>query len=306
MNMHNPISGLIIKATGGFYYVQCDGGVYQCRARGIFRKEGISPLVGDTVKIAPAESAQDGPYPEGTVDVIEPRKNELKRPPLANLDRLVIVSSLTKPRPDLLAVDRLASIAEYKGIEPVIVFSKIDTGDAGEFVEIYKKAGFSVCAVCNKTGEGVDALSALLQTGVSAFTGNTGVGKSSLLNRVEPRLLLAVGDVSQKLGRGRHTTRTVELFPYHDGYLADTPGFSSLDLEWAQLIRKEELQHTFREFAPFVEKCRFTGCSHTKEKGCAVLEAVENGMIPRSRHESYCALYDQAKEIKDWEFKDRP
>jgi ribosome biogenesis GTPase len=243
----------------------------------------------------------------GTVETILPRKNELLRPPLGNLDRLVIVASTVSPPPDTLAIDKLAAIAEHKGIEPVFVLTKIDLCPPGPLPGIYRAAGFGAVAVSNHTGEGVQELAGLLNGGINAFTGNSGVGKSSLLNRIVPGHLLEVGGISRKLGRGRQTTRTVELFALDGGgYAADTPGFSAIDIVRTQIILKDELQYDFREFAPYLGKCQFTGCSHTKEKGCAVLEAVESGAIARSRHNSYLAMYDEIKDIKSWEIKNRP
>ena len=288
--------GLIIKATGGFYYVKCGGSVYECRPRGIFRKEGISPLVGDMAQIT-----VDGET--GTVEKILPRKNELSRPPLANLDRLVIAASTIQPPPDIRSIDKLATIAERNGIEPVVVFTKTDLCDAAPLLALYRAAGFLAYAVSSVTGEGVGELSALLQTGTSAFTGNSGVGKSSLLNRIAPRLSLEVGGISRKLGRGRQTTRTVELFEVGGGFIADTPGFSSIDIERTQIILKEELQFYFRDFAPYINKCRYTDCLHIKGDGCAVLAAVQAGLIAQSRHDSYRAMYDEVKDIKEWELK---
>jgi ribosome biogenesis GTPase len=290
------LDGLIIKSTGGFYYVECGGSVYECRARGIFRKEGISPLVGDIVKIAADGSS-------GTVAAIHPRRNCLERPPLANIDRLVITASVCQPPPDLLGIDKLTAIAEHKGIEPVLVFTKDDISPADELVRLYRRAGFAAFAVSSKTGDVPPELAALLSCGVSAFTGNSGVGKSSLLNRLAPRLGLEVGAVSRRLGRGRQTTRTVELFKFGEGYVADTPGFSSLDIARSQVILAPDLQYAFRDFAPYIEKCRFTGCPHLKGEGCAVLEAVKTGEIAASRHASYCAMYDEVKDIKSWELK---
>ena len=282
--------GLIIKATGGFYYVKCGDAVYECRARGIFRKEGISPLVGDFVGFTLEGET-------GTVAEILPRRNELARPPVSNLDRLVIVSATVTPSPDCFTIDRLAVIAEHKGIEPVIVFTKIDLADAGGLPELYKKAGFETFAVSSRTGEGIDTLRTLLQTGVSAFSGNSGVGKSSLINRLVPRLDLEVGAVSEKLGRGRQTTRTVGLYEIGSGYVADTPGFSSIDIESSQPVLKDELMYQFRDFAPYIGQCRFHDCQHVGVSGCAVTEAVEAGAIAGSRYESYCALYNAAGSI---------
>jgi ribosome biogenesis GTPase len=293
--------GLIIRATGGFYYVKCGSSVYECRARGIFRKDGISPLVGDMVKISLETEL-------GMVDEILPRKNALVRPPLANLDRLIIISSAVEPPPDTFAIDKLIAIAEYNAIEPIIVFSKVDLSEMDMLTQLYTSAGFKTAAISSTTGEGIKEVAAMIShPGVSAFTGNSGVGKSSLLNKILPLLCLEVGVVSKKLGRGRHTTRTVELFEISgtggECFVADTPGFSSLDILRAQFISKDQLQFAFREFAPFLDSCKYTGCAHVKETGCAVLEAVKSGEIASSRHASYCTLYNEVKDVKDWQRK---
>lgn len=296
--------GLIVRATGGFYYVREEERTVACRARGIFRKEKMTPLVGDRVRF----SVQDEEAGEGTVEEILPRRNALVRPPMANLDRLFIVSAAASPPPDTFAVDKLSALAETAGIEPVFVFTKCDLAPVEELAGVYRRAGFAAFVVSNVTGQGVDALRDALG-GVCAFTGNSGVGKSSLLNRIVPDLALQVGDVSRRLGRGRHTTRTVELFHMADygipkeGYVADTPGFSALDVAGAVLIRKEQLPHAFREFAPYLDDCRYRGCAHVREDGCAVRAAVERGEIAASRHASYCAMYEAVKDIKDWELK---
>ena len=303
------IQGLIIKATAGFYYVQCGGRVLQCRARGIFRREGISPLVGDRVRV----SAQG--ETEGTVEEILPRRNSLARPPVANIDRLVIVASVVNPPPVLLTVDKLTAIAVHNGIEPVTVFTKTDLQAADGLTEIYRRAGIAAFAVSSATGEGIGALRLKLAGGVSVFTGNSGVGKSSLLNRICPGLSLTTGEVSRKLGRGRHTTRTVEFYPFANGsltdgalgedgaFVADTPGFSSLEITGEQLIRKEELPDAFPEFASYIGRCRYTGCAHVREEGCAVRDAVARGDIAPSRHASYRTLYEEVRNIHDWELK---
>lgn len=293
------MTGLITRATAGFYYVQCSGRVIECHARGILRREGNSPLVGDLVEITENGEA-------GTVESILPRRNRLVRPPVANIDRLLIVSSTITPAPDLLSIDKLAAIAEQQGIEPVIIFTKTDKIPADKLVDIYRRAGFKAYGVSNLTGEGIGPVTELVKSGVSVLTGNSGVGKSSLINRIAPEMFLKIGDISRKLQRGRHTTRVVEFFPFYGGYVADTPGFSSIDIVQAQVIRKEDLPYMFREFAPYLDHCRFTGCSHTKELGCAVLEAVKAGKIALSRHSSYCAMYDEIKDLKDWELKDTP
>ncbi|ADU27626.1 ribosome small subunit-dependent GTPase A [Ethanoligenens harbinense] len=296
--------GLIVRATGGFYYVRDAKHTVACRARGIFRKEKMTPLVGDRVRF----SVQDEQAGEGTVEEILPRRNALVRPPLANLDRLFIVSAAASPQSDTFAIDKLSALAETAGIEPAFIFTKCDLAPVDELADIYRKAGFAAFVVSSMTGQGVTAVRDALQ-GVCAFTGNSGVGKSSLLNRIAPALSLQVGDVSRRLGRGRHTTRTVELFRMADygisqeGYMADTPGFSALDVAGAVLIRKEQLPFAFREFAPYLDGCRYRGCAHVREDGCAVRAAVERGEIAASRHASYCAMYEAVKDIKDWELK---
>ena len=291
-------TGLIIKGIGGFYYVEAADSVLECRARGIFRKNGQTPLAGDRVKVSLPETGMP------MVDAILPRKNSLIRPPVSNLDRLFIVISVCDPGPNTLVVDKLISIAEHKGIEAVAVINKADLSDPQELARIYRMAGIPVCVVSAQTGEGIGQVRELLTDRICAFTGNSGVGKSSLLNRLDARLGLATGDISKKLGRGRHTTRQVELYRQENGgYLADTPGFSSLDLQRCETVLAGELAGCFREFAPFVTSCQFTSCSHTGEKGCAVKAAVEEGRIHPSRYRSYVELYQAVKNIKEWERK---
>lgn len=299
MNMKN-IQGLIVKALGGFYYVKTTQALFECRARGKFRKIEQTPLVGDEVEISPTEEGK------GYVTRILPRRNFLVRPPLANIDRLILVTSIDEPAPNTLVLDKLIAIAEHKEIDPAVVITKADLqkDQAVVFAAIYRGCGFDVFVVSNETGEGVDQVRAYLQGKLSAFCGNSGVGKSSLLNRIDERLQLETAHISQKLGRGRHTTRHVELYELPEGgYIADTPGFSSVDLERCEVILKDQLQYCFREFEEYIPQCKFTGCSHTCEKGCAVIRAVEEGKIPISRHENYRALYEDAKNIKEWELK---
>lgn len=290
------MTGTIQKALSGFYYV--DTGVGEpvaCRGRGKLRHQKITPLVGDRVEIT---MASDG---SGMVDQILPRKNEFRRPMVANIDQMVIIASGAIPVTDPFLIDRMITIAEAKGCQPVICFNKCDLERADELVEVYRKAGFHTLQVSAETGEGIEELGKLLSGKVSAFTGNSGVGKSSILNALDPAFSLQVGEVSEKLGRGRHTTRYVELFRLRGGLVADTPGFSSFDVEQMEFITKEDLGATFREFVPYLEQCRFIGCAHGKEKGCAVREAVESGDIARSRYQSYLRLYEQAKELNQWE-----
>ncbi|MGN0478719.1 MAG: ribosome small subunit-dependent GTPase A [Hominenteromicrobium sp.] len=293
--MRETLTGLVLKGIGGFYYVQCGETLYACRARGKFRKERISPYAGDRVRFAVDENG------DGYLSEILPRKNFLVRPPLANLDKLFIVSSVSDPQPSTLIIDKTIAAAELKGIEPVLVFTKTDLDDAAPLREIYGGIGIRCYFVSSVDGVGVEALRPELSGCVSAFTGNSGVGKSTLLNALMPELVLETGEISKKLGRGRHTTRHVELYPVEGGYVADTPGFSTMDIDRYELFRKEELPGGFREFAPYLNECRFTSCSHTCEKGCAVLEAVEAGRISRSRLESYIAMYNEVKDIKEWQ-----
>lgn len=293
------MEGIILKALSGFYYV--DGGegeLIACRGRGKFRHQKIVPLVGDRVRFTPLEPGT------GILDEILPRKNEFQRPAVANIDQLVVIASGAIPVTDPFLIDRVVSIAEGRGCESVICINKCDLDGADELYETYTKAGFTTLRVSAETGEGIDQLAAVIAGKVSAFTGNSGVGKSSILNALEPDFRLQVGKVSDKLGRGRHTTRHVELFRLSSGAIvADTPGFSSFDAEGMELRRPEELQYTFREFAPYLDQCRFIGCAHVKEKGCAVLAALKEGKIAPSRHASYVRLYEQAKEVPEWERK---
>ena len=288
--------GLILKGIGGFYSVETEEGRITCKARGRFRKERITPLAGDQVEITAAE---DG---TGTIDEILPRKNHLVRPPVANLDRLFVVSSMCDPSPDKFLIDKTIAAAETKQIEPVLVFTKTDLQVSDGLENIYRNAGFLCCVVSSATGEGVEKVSQLLEGKISAFTGNSGVGKSSILNALDPAFQLQVGDVSQALGRGRHTTRHVELFHLSCGAdVVDSPGFSSFETDELNLELKHRLPETFVEFRPYLDQCRFVGCSHTKEKGCAVLEAVRAGKIQRSRHASYVRLYEELKPLQDWQ-----
>lgn len=288
--------GTIQKALSGFYYVDTgDGEPIACRGRGKLRHQKITPLVGDRVEIS---LSPDG---SGMVDEILPRKNQFRRPMVANIDQMVIIASGAIPVTDPFLIDRMITIAEAKDCQPIICFNKCDLERADDLVEVYRAAGFQAIQVSAETGEGIETLGAMLSGKVSAFTGNSGVGKSSILNALEPGFSLQVGEVSEKLGRGRHTTRYVELFRLRNGLVADTPGFSAFDVEQMEFIAKEDLANTFREFIPYLDQCRFVGCAHGKEKGCAVREAVDSGKIARSRYQSYLRLYGQAKEINTWE-----
>ena len=227
------------------------------------------------------------------------------RPPLANVDTFAVVASVADPAPNTLVIDKLMAIACHKNISPILVVTKCDLGGPDALAGIYRTAGMPVFTVSKADGSGLDTLRQRLSAGgITAFSGNSGVGKSSLLNRLDGRLSIATGETSRKLGRGRHTTRHVELYAFGDGYIADTPGFSAVELERYEVIRKEELAGCFSEFAQYSKACKFTGCSHTVEKGCAVLEAVRAGLVHPSRHASYCVMYEDAKKIKEWELKD--
>lgn len=288
------MQGILLKAISGFYYVNCDGVTYECKARGNFRKSGISPVVGDRVEITVIDGKK------GVVEKVCERKNLLNRPLVANIDKLVIVSSYATPSPDTFMIDRLSALAVYHNISPVIVFNKCDQGDFTYFQGIYSRVGFPTYTVSAKTGEGIDDLSKELAGCVCAFAGNSGVGKSSILNALFGELNLATGDVSEKLGRGRHTTRHTELFSNKlGGFVADTPGFSSIEPD-NNYDFKEKLEDCFPEFSEYVCDCRFSSCTHTCEKGCAVLEAVSNGSVEETRLESYRALFEEYKDLKPW------
>lgn len=289
------LNGVIVKGIGGFYYVEADEVIYECKARGVFRKERIIPLVGDSVSITVGENGRN------SIDEILERKNSFNRPPIANVDNLVIVTSTCDPKPNTLIIDRLTAIAVRKNVRPIIVFTKSDLQSADEYLDIYRMTGIDVLVVSNETGEGVDDIKSILADSVSVFTGNSGVGKSSLLNCISPDFRIETGEISKKLGRGRHTTRHVELFKVLNGYIADTPGFSSLDFETNDIIMKDDLAECFPEFAEYIGTCKFTSCAHINDKGCKIVEAVKNGEIHPSRHESYTALYNEVKNIKDWQ-----
>ena len=290
--------GLIVKALSGFYYVDCGGEIVRCRPRGKFRYDKVTPLVGDRVEITLTEPGQ------GRLDRIEPRKNEFQRPAVANMDQMVIIAAKAIPVTDPFLIDRVAAIAELKNCQPVVVINKCDLASGEDLYQCYRAAGIPTLRVSAATGEGLEELRELLKNKVSVFTGNSGVGKSSLLNAMDKECRIETGEISKKLGRGRHTTRHVELFRLSgDIVIADTPGFAAFDTNVPELLDKERLALGFREFVPYLGRCRFVGCAHVKEKGCAIRAAVKSGEIGRSRHESYIRLYQAAKEHKAWEDK---
>ena len=290
-------TGRIVRSLSGFYDVQTDRGLVTCRARGILRKVGSSPLTGDLVRI----SVERG---KGMVEAILPRKNSFVRPAVANVDALVVFAANVNPVTEPFLIDRVAAIAGDQEVPVYLCVNKCDLDPAVDLVRIYENAGFPVICTSAETGEGVEALRELLKGKLTAFTGNSGVGKSSILNRLCPELQLPTGEVSEKLGRGRHTTRHVELYDLGaDTYVADTPGFSSFDTDQMDVILKENLQYAFPDFASHIGRCQFRDCSHRKEPGCAVVSALAAGEIESTRYDSYLRLYEKAAQIKLWEVK---
>ena len=295
--MTKRAEGRIVRSLSGFYDVQTGDGLVTCRARGILRKEGNSPLTGDLVEI----TVERG---KGMVEKILPRKNKFIRPAVANIDTLVVFAANVNPVTEPYLIDRVAAIAGDQNVQVVLCVNKCDLDPALDLVRIYEHAGFTVICTSAETGEGVDQLRQAISRKLVAFTGNSGVGKSSMLNRLCPELQLPIGEVSEKLGRGRHTTRHVELYRLgEDTYVADTPGFSSFDTDQMEVILKENLQYAFPDFGPYIGKCQFHDCSHRKEPGCAVTGAVAAGQIGATRYDSYLRLYEKASQVKLWEMK---
>ena len=295
--MAEKYTGRIIRSLSGFYDVQLPDRVVTCRGRGILRKEHITPLTGDRVEI----TLERG---KGMVETVLPRENSFVRPAVANVDALAIFAANVNPVTEPFLIDRVAAIAGNQNVPCLICINKSDLDPGERLREIYQKAGFPVILTSAETGQGMEELRDLLRGKLTAFTGNSGVGKSSVLNRLCPALTLATGAVSEKLGRGRHTTRHVELYSLgEDTFVMDTPGFSSFDTDQMDVILKENLQYAFPDFAPFVGRCQFADCSHRSEPGCTVRQAVEAGIISQSRYESYLRLYEKSAQIKQWELK---
>lgn len=289
------LNGVIIKGIGGFYYIKAeDQRIYECKARGVFRKERLIPMVGDYVEI---EAHREG---KGSLVKIKERNNTLLRPAVANIDGLVIVAAAASPDPNLFLLDKMTVNAEKSGIHPMVCINKTDLGDAGELERIYTQAGFEVLSVCAQTHSGINALKDRIKNQVTAFTGLSGVGKSSILNLMIENEM-ETGKVSDRIGRGRHTTRHVELLELSEGgFVFDTPGFSSLEITD---IKAQELYLYFPEMAAHENECRFRGCSHRKEPDCVIRRLAEAGEIAPSRYESYQVLYDMLKDIKEWQQK---
>jgi ribosome biogenesis GTPase len=295
--MANVRTGRIVRSISGFYDVQTAEKLISCRARGIFRKTGESPLTGDLVEI----TVEKG---KGMVEKILPRKNSFVRPAVANIDALVVFAANVNPVTEPFLIDRVAAIAGDQEVPVILCVNKCDLDPAVDLVRIYRHAGFDVICTSAETGEGVGELRDLIRGKLVAFTGNSGVGKSSILNRLDPQLKLATGEVSEKLGRGRHTTRHVELYSLgEDTYVVDTPGFSSFDTDQMDVILKENLQYAFPDFGPYVGQCQFHDCSHRKEPGCAIAAALAAGDLEQTRYDSYLRLYEKAAQIKLWELK---
>ena len=290
-------TGRIVRSLSGFYDVRTGDGIVTCRGRGSLRKGNQIPLTGDMVEI----TVEHG---KGMVEKILPRRNSFVRPAVANIDALVVFAANVNPVTEPFLIDRGAASAGDQEVSVILCVNKCDLDPALDLVRIYSRAGFSVICTSAETGEGVEELRNLIRGKLVAFTGNSGVGKSSILNRLSPELALATGEVSEKLGRGRHTTRHVELYDLgEDTYVMDTPGFSSFDTDQMDVILKENLQYAFPDFAPYVGQCQFHDCSHRREPGCAVTGALEAGEIEQTRYDSYLKLYEKASQIKLWELK---
>lgn len=287
--------GLVLKGIGGFYYVETEEGMFECKAKGKFRKEKISPMAGDKVTVTIRE---DG---ENTIDIIHERKNKLLRPPVANIDKLLIAVSVAKPYPNPLIIDKMTVLAEKNNIIPIIVITKTDLDDCSELYNNYKKTGYNVYQFSSKTSDTCSEIKKELEGCITAFTGNSGVGKSTLINALSDTLDLATGEISDKLGRGRHTTRQAEIFSIGEGLVIDTAGFSSIDFAEDNILLSEDLQHYFKEFSEYIGQCKFTGCAHMGDKGCKICEMVEQGFISESRYESYKIMFNEMKNIKKWQ-----
>ena len=290
--------GVISKALSGFYYVSYEGGLLECKARGRFRLDGTSPLVGDKVQCSLDQ------HGKGRIDKVEPRRNWFIRPAVANIDAMVFVAANTNPVTDPFLVDRVSVIAADADCQLILCINKADIDPGDQLYSTFTAAGFPVVRTSAETGQGMEELRAAIDGKISAFTGNSGVGKSSILNKLLPGAAIPTGEVSEKLGRGKHTTRHVELYSLGGGtYVADTPGFASFDVEMMNPIPKEQLQYDFIDFEPYLGRCRFNDCAHLKEPGCAVTQALDQGKLMPSRYRSYVRLYELSAQHKSWEIK---
>ena len=295
--MMKTYTGRILRSLSGFYEVQTASGTVTCRGRGSLRRTGDTPLTGDMVEI----SVEKG---KGMIERILPRKNSFIRPAVANIDGLVIFAANVNPVTEPFLIDRVAAIAGDREVPVYLCINKCDLDPALDLVRIYRNAGFTVICASAETGDGVEELRQLIRGKLTAFTGNSGVGKSSMLNALCPGLDLATGEVSEKLGRGRHTTRHVELYDLgEDTFVADTPGFSSFDTDQMEVLLKENLQYAFPDFAPYLGACQFNNCTHRKEPGCSVRAAVDAKQLEDTRYDSYLRLYEKASQIKQWELE---
>lgn len=291
------LDGIILKGIGGFYYVETSQGVFECKAKGKFRKEKITPLAGDSVTVTVRDSQ------ENTIDCIHDRKNMLVRPPVANIDKLMIIVSVASPLPNPLIIDKLTVIAERNNIEPVIVITKADLDEekAKELYTIYTSTGYRVYTFSSVDKRNIYNIRNEFGGCITALTGNSGAGKSTLLNSIDENLDLATGEISDKLGRGRHTTRQAEIFHLADGLVIDSAGFSSIEFIGKNVFLASDIQYSFKEFEDYIPECRFNGCTHINTKGCAVIEALENNIISKSRYESYISMFNELKDIKSWQ-----
>lgn len=296
--MEQLVQGKIIRGIAGFYYVHVKGlGVYECKAKGIFRKDKTKPLVGDNVKIQVISDEEK----TGNIEEILKRQNSLIRPAVANIDQALVIFAADKPKPNLNLLDRFLILMEQQGLVTFICFNKCDLvkeSDAGFLKEIYEKAGYKVLLTCAQKGEGIEEVLSVLHGKTTSVAGPSGVGKSSLVNLLQPNITMETGAISEKIDRGKHTTRHSELITMdEETFIMDTPGFSSIYIEG---IEKEELQNYFIEFAQYEKYCRFQGCAHIHEPQCGVKEALASGQIPQSRYENYLQIYTEIKEKRKY------
>lgn len=290
--------GIIIKGIGGFYYVEAANEVYECKVRGVFRKKGIKPLAGDRVSFLNDENNSH------TIEKIYDRKTKLIRPQVANIEQLIIVVSTCDPKPNILNIDKMIAFALKNNIEPILIFTKTDMCEDKKIRQIYDNANIKNISFSAKTKLGVEDIREVLKDKISAFAGNTGVGKSTVLNTVYENLNLETGITSKKLGRGKHTTRTVELFKLpNEGYVADSPGFSTIDIIKYGINDKTKLIQLFPDLIKYTYNCKFVSCTHTCESGCELIEALKNNKVEKSRYDSYVAMYNELKDIKDWQLR---